>query len=96
MGSVVGHHLGCEIEEEAKSQPWILCRFGVNQINILSGSIFMFPQEDTKGAIGGVEEATHEGGNKTALINSWSPPFRRLVTVLVDIIHDESQRMREK
>ena len=56
----------------------------------------MLPQKVTKGSRGDTKEATHEGGNKTALINSWCPPFQRMITVLVDIIHDESQRKREK
>lgn len=41
------------------------CRFGINLMNVLSRSIFMFPQEDTKGAVGGIQE----GGKVTALMN---------------------------
>lgn len=56
----------------------------------------MLLQKDTKLSVGGSKGETHEGGNKTALINSWSSPIQRMIIVLVDIIHDESPRKREK
>lgn len=53
MGSVVGYNLGWEIEKGEKSQPWMKCSFGINLMNVLSGSTFRLPQEDTNGAVGG-------------------------------------------